>query len=212
MTSLKDSSEIVECATLLQGLLPPNGLAEYITFDLPEPESDNMVKAGRDTLTEVPGTPEYVPELAKTVSSDQEPDQEYIYSDASQAASQAGGHREDALEAALEILCQRGGFSCAIIADDDGLALAEHNPPLNTDVMAAFATVLGGAIAQASHFLDQHEANNISMDINYIDKAVVRKFEARAIPFYLFIICPQDIDERNEIELSLDKIVGILMR
>jgi hypothetical protein len=205
MPSLKDSFEIAECVTLLQDLMPPAGVAQYQTFDQPEsaPQAGpalarpfpDATRAGRQGETPPVATP--VPDRA------QEPSPAPI-------AVLATGHKEERLENALQILCQRGGFSSAIIADDQGLALADYNSPVGTEVLAAFATVLGGAIAQASHFLDQHEANNISMDINYADKAVVRKFTVRALSFYLFIICPQDVDERNEVELSMETIMNLL--
>ncbi len=205
MPSLKDSSEIDECARLLRDLLPPGGIAEYLTFDqpafavmaehAPRPETEMAKAAVSPTPSQAPPAQE-----AKTAQA------------AATIAALESGHKEDRLENALEILCQRGGFSSAVIADDQGLALADHNSPVDTEILAAFATVLGGAIAQASHFLDQHEANNISMDINYADKAVVRKFEVRSTPFYLFIICPQDVDERNEVELSLETIMNMLNR
>jgi hypothetical protein len=210
MISLKDSSEIEECAALLQELLPPGGTAGYITFDLPKTAENDLtgIPAESTLFDAVPAEEPVLPQgTTPPVAAVPEPEQ-YAPVDETPASV----HREDALATLLQTLCQRGGFSCAIIADDSGLALAEHNPPLDTDIMAAFATVLGGAIAQASHFLDQHEANNISMDINYADKAVVRKFTLRDQPFYLFIICPQDVDERNEIELSMDNIIGILGR
>lgn len=206
MPRLKDSHEIAECITLLQHLMPPAGVAHYQTFDQPEPAPQagpalgrplpDLTRAGRQGETPPPvATP--VPDRAE------EPPQAPI-------AVLESGHKEERLENALQILCQRGGFSSAIIADDQGLALADYNSPVNTEVLAAFATVLGSAIAQASHFLDQHEANNISMDINYADKAVVRKFTVRAQSFYLFIICPQDVDERNEVELSMETIMNLL--
>jgi hypothetical protein len=207
MDSLKNSFEIQECATLLQLLLPPGGVAEYATFDQPQPVSVAEQPARQDLFAEATpaypgGKPAHLLLATQDASVKPPAANEPLERD----------HKEDMLEDALQILCQRGRFTSAIIADDQGLALADYNSPVDTAVMAAFATVLGGAIAQASHFLDQHQANNISMDINYADKAVVRKFTIDASPFYLFIICPQDVDERNEVELSLKTIITLLNR
>ena len=51
--------------------------------------------------------------------------------------------------------------------------------------------------------LDQHEADNISMDINYTDKVVLRRFTVKGLQYYLMIVCPQAVDERSDDELSL---------
>ena len=207
MHKIKHSFEITECHALLQELLPPGGLADYLTFEVPQP-TERSTLAGEQSLFPAP--------FADPAAGPARPTAEHLGHQTvpTQTAPLPleQGHTEEKLENALKILCQRGGFSSAIIADDQGLALADFNSPVETDVLAAFATVLGGAIAQASHFLVQHEAINIYMDINYADKAVVRKFMISSTPFYLFIICPQDIDERNEVELSLETISRLLER
>lgn len=118
--------------------------------------------------------------------------------------------RGDQLENILYGMCKRGGFSCAVVADRQGLTLGGYNSPVDMEILAAFTTVLGEAIGKAGRFLDQHEANNISLDINYADKAVVRQFTLAGSPFFIMIICPQNVDERSEIELSLDQIITLL--
>lgn len=120
--------------------------------------------------------------------------------------------RGDQLESILYGMCKRGGFSCAVVADQQGLTLGGYNSPVDMDILAAFTTVLGEAINKAGRFLDQHEANNISIDINYADKAVVRQFTLAENPYFIMIICPQNVDERSEVELSLDQIVTLLQK
>lgn len=120
--------------------------------------------------------------------------------------------RGDQLENILYGMCKRGGFSCAVVADQQGLALGAYNSPVDMEILAAFTTVLGEAISNAGRFLDQHAANNISLDINYADKAVVRQFTLAENPYFIMIICPQNIDERSEVELSLDQIVTLLQK
>ncbi len=210
MNNLKDSSEIEECAALLQGLMLPEGLRKYVTFDPPEPASVTDRHGGRQLL-DVENSGDLVTDAVPSLAPPEESVAE-VPTPGFPELSLEPLHKEDMLKQALQILCQRGGFSSAIIADDNGLALADYNSPVGIEVLAAFATVLGGAIAQASHFLDQREANNISMDINYADKAVVRKFEIRGVFFYLFIICPQDVDERNEVELSMETLTNLINR
>ena len=120
--------------------------------------------------------------------------------------------RGDQLENILYGMCKRGGFSCAVVADQQGLALGIYNSPVDMEILAAFTTVLGEAISKADRFLDQHSANNISLDINYADKAVVRQFTLAEHPYFIMIICPQNVDERNEVELSLDQIITLLQK
>jgi hypothetical protein len=120
--------------------------------------------------------------------------------------------RGDQLESILYGMCKRGGFSCAVVADRQGLTLGGYNSPVDMEILAAFTTVLGEAISKAGRFLDQHEANNISLDINYADKAVVRQFTLAENTYFIMIICPQNVDERSEVELSLDQIVILLQK
>lgn len=118
--------------------------------------------------------------------------------------------RGDLLENVLYGMCQRGGFQGAAVADEQGLALAIYNSPVEGDVLAAFTTVLGEAIGKAGRFLEEHDANNISLDINFTDKAVVRQFVVGERTFFILVICGQEIDERSEIELSIEQITAIL--
>ncbi len=119
-------------------------------------------------------------------------------------------YRGDQLESCLHALCHRGGLSGAMIADDNGFAVAAYNSPVESEVFAALASVLGQTIDKAVFFLGQQDANNISLDVNYADKVVVRKFTVADSPFYLIIVCPQHIDERSEVELSIEQIKSIL--
>ena len=124
--------------------------------------------------------------------------------------SGASGFRGDRIENALEIMCRRGEFIGAVIADINGLPLAVYNSPVGTDALAAFTSVLGNALEKAGHLLDQHGADNISMDINYTDKVVLRRFIVAGQDYYLMIVCPQTVDERSEIELSIEQIISIM--
>lgn len=131
------------------------------------------------------------------------------------AAPAAGGagegmYRGDKLANALYAMCTRGGFSGALIVDDNGLPLAVHNSPVPEEAIGAFAMVLGASLTKAGRLLGQHEADNVSIDINYTDKIVLRRFMIGETPGYLLVICPQEVDERGEVELSIDQIVQIL--
>jgi len=76
--------------------------------------------------------------------------------------------------------------------------------------MAAFTSIMGESMAQAATLLRQPNANNISMDINYLDKIILRKFSIEDVPYFLLIISPQQVDERAEVELSITQISDIL--
>lgn len=119
-------------------------------------------------------------------------------------------YRGDLLEEALVSMCSRGEFSGSVLADNNGLPLAIYNSPVDEDVLAAFTSVLGKSLAETGRLLNQPNANNISMDINYIDKVVLRKFHVEDKPYFLMIISPQQVDERAELELSVNLISNIL--
>ena len=119
-------------------------------------------------------------------------------------------YRSERLQQALAGLCRRGGFSGAVLADESGLPLAEHQSPVGAELVAAFTTVLTFAAEKAGSLLSQHQANHMTLDINYTDKAVLRRFEVRGAPYCLVAICPQTADARGEIEVSIDTLAGIL--
>ncbi len=108
-------------------------------------------------------------------------------------------------------MCRRGRFSGSIITDGAGLLLADHNCPVEPEVVAACGSVLGEAMKQAGELLRQTGANNISLDINYVDKVSLHRFEVGGLPCFLMVICPQQVDERSEIEVSIEQIRAILL-
>lgn len=118
--------------------------------------------------------------------------------------------RGDKLEDTLISMCQRGEFSGSVLADNNGFPLAVYNSPVEENVLAAFTSILGQSLEETARLLNQPNANNISMDINYIDKMVLRKFYVDEMPFFLLIISPQQVDERAELELSVNLLSNIL--
>lgn len=126
------------------------------------------------------------------------------------AAERQPVYRAERVRQLLADMCKRGGFSGAVLADRSGLALAEFNSPLDVDSLAAFASVVGGTLEQAEKLLGKRDANNLALDINYVEKIVVRRFTLAQQPAFLLLICPQSIDERSEVELSIDLIVAVL--
>ena len=69
---------------------------------------------------------------------------------------------------------------------------------------------LGSAIERSSELLNESIAGHIAMDINYTDKLVLRRFLVSGEPYFLLVICPQEADERVEMELTIEQIIAIL--
>lgn len=120
------------------------------------------------------------------------------------------GFRGDRLDRILASMCQRGGFAGAVVVDPSGLPLAAHNSPADIDAVAAFTAVLGDTLERVGRLFDQPGAAAITVDVNYEDKVVVRRFRARDLDLYLFLVCPQTVDERSEVELSTAQMTAVL--
>jgi hypothetical protein len=202
---LKNSSELAESARLISGLLIhiPESLPYDVFHNVCPPGSQSAVVEDvalfADSSTQSPVKLEKV----KTHPPLQ------VVEERDLSASNFMG---DKLENLLAKLCQQSGFQSAIVADDQGLPIGGVNTPVEVNVLAAFSSVLGGVIDKVPYFFEQYNANNISVDINYVDKAVVQKFLIGEVPFFLLIICSQDIDERAYIELFSDQITRLLER
>lgn len=181
MTLILDSSEICAAIKLAAELIP----------------ADNEVAAADIDDKELSAVQESVPPQQRTTASTDEINVDSKY-------------RGDRLEQVIENMCQRSGFIGAIIADSQGLPLAIVNPPVSEEAIAAFTSVLGDALKRAGSLLGQHGAEYLAMDINYQDKIVLRQFQIEATSYSLMVICPQEVDERSEIELSIEQVVAIL--
>lgn len=121
-------------------------------------------------------------------------------------------YRGDRLEYILSSMSKRGGLIGAVVADAKGLPLSDYNSPVGGDILAAFTSVLGSALERAATLLGESGAELISMDINYTDKIVLRRFPVAGEQYFLLVICPQDLDERTEVELSIEQITTVLMQ
>ena len=119
-------------------------------------------------------------------------------------------YRGDLLEDALVSMCRRGDFTGTVLADNNGLPLAIYNSPVDADALAALTSILGKSLDETGRLFEQPDANNISIDLNYIDKVVLRKFLVNDEPYFLMVISPQEVDVRAELELSINHISAIL--
>jgi predicted regulator of Ras-like GTPase activity (Roadblock/LC7/MglB family) len=125
-------------------------------------------------------------------------------------ASSPGAYRGDRLEAALARLCARAGLTGAVVADATGLPLAAHGGPVDPGRVAALASALGDALAQAERFLGLGPVDRIAVAVGFSDKAVLRQFAIEGRTYGLVVICPDVQDERGEVELSIEEIRAIL--
>lgn len=206
MNNLKNSSELREAARLINDLLisMPESLPYEVFHDVCPPDYHNQAIDDSALFAEPSAHP---PALAAPPSQASVP--AYPSETTDLGDSEFVGDR---LEKLLSNLCRQSGFRSAVVADDQGLPIGGFNTPIMVDQLAAFSSVLGTVIDKVPYFFDQTDANNISVDISYMDKAVVRKFMIRETPFFLLIICSQDIDERAYIELFSDQITSLLER
>ncbi len=193
MKTLKNSFEIKEAARIFGELVadaaviaPEKADSQWPKIVLATPVA---VSADADNLDDQA--------MAATTFSQEESPAQVVY-------------RSDQLHDSLVAMCKRGGFNGAVVADNNGFPLAAYNSPVDDDVIAAFTSVLGMALEQAGQLLDEHEANHIIMNINYTEKAALRQFFIDDAPYFLMIICPQEVDEKSEIELSIDRVTAIL--
>ncbi len=199
MSILKDSSELKEAFDLFRDFVEEGAPVRYRSM------------GGADSLQSVDGV---VPETAPRVVTAPVVQTQKVVGATPMPVQPLeeveGEFRGDRLENALIAMCRRGGFKGAVVADDSGLPLAVHNSPVETEEIAAFTAILGDALGKAGRFLHEHGADYISMDINYEEKVVVRSFDVLSLKMYLMVLCPQTMDERAEVELSLQQIASIL--
>ncbi len=112
----------------------------------------------------------------------------------------------DRLQQELELICRRSGFSGAVVTDDLGLPFAAVNPPVSTEDLSAFCSVLGQALDKAGAVIGHSGAEFLCLDIDYEQKVVLRRFAVGKESCLLMVTCQQDVDERSEIEISIARL------
>ncbi|PID76068.1 MAG: hypothetical protein CSB23_00200 [Deltaproteobacteria bacterium] len=204
---LRNSSELAKATELINDLLLP--IPESLQYDVfhnitPSSQHARPEEKGPLFIGEAPVEPSPQPVAPqKTV-------QEPVL--LSQEELEDVGFTEERLEKLLANLCQQSSFQSAVVADSKGLPIGGINTPVAMEVLAAFSSVLGDVLDRVPNFFEQYEPGNISLDINYVDKVVVKKFLLEEEFFYLLILCSQDIDERAYIELFSEQITKVLKR
>lgn len=209
MSSLKNSSELLESAALLAQLLgkeqKDESRDENFIFHV---SPDNDVHEIPEPIFSTPPQSEAPPPVSRFPATEfpfehldhLEPADEHVIHE----------FRDNKLEDILGDMCRRSGMIGALLADVNGLPVASYRSPVENEVFAAFASVLGETMDKAGYFLDQHDADYIAVDINYADKAVVKKFLIDDAIFYLIIIVPKHINERGEVDYTIEKLNSVL--
>ncbi|NTV15208.1 MAG: ParA family protein [Desulfobulbaceae bacterium] len=118
--------------------------------------------------------------------------------------------KSDQVSAILRDLCVNGGCRGAVIADEMGLPLAEHQSPFGVDALATYASMLGETLVNAGNILMVPEANNLVMDINEEEKMVMRRFSIMGSFYFLLVVCPQERAILGEVGYAADRIAAEL--
>jgi hypothetical protein len=126
------------------------------------------------------------------------------------ADSESFEGRGRTLEDLIKRMCQRSNFSGAVVTDDSGYPLAVVNPPVTSDALPAFSSALGQALKRGGELLKHDRAEYLSLDINYEEKIVLRRFAIQESHYLLLVSCSQDVDYRSEIEVSIEQIIAAL--
>lgn len=209
---LWDSFDFQEISDLIQELINSSDVHQKKSIIEPQPQLQELeVQMNDQKIQELEPAVEVepvpiVPVAVPVVESEEKPDVK------PEAEFSIGSERMDPLEHALLRMCKRGDFHGAVLADFGGLPLAIYNSPVEGELLAAFTTIMGESLVKAATLLNHTNANNISMDINYVDKIVLRAFPVGESQYFLMIICPQSVDERAEVEVSIAHISEIISR
>lgn len=116
----------------------------------------------------------------------------------------------DRVSEILRDLCTTSGCRGAVVADEMGLPLAEHQSPFGVDALATYGSILGETLAGADSILKMPEANNVVMDLNEDDKLVLRRFTIMDSYYFLLAVCPQDVEILGEMGYAADRIAAEL--
>ncbi len=210
MSTLRNSSELLESAALLKRLLSGDREDKTPEGDLIfHVRPDDAVREVPEPLFSIRPQPETPP---LPVEDQPAADLPFDHLDRLEETERLGigEFRDNKLEDILSDMCRRSGMIGALLADINGLPVAAYRSPVENEVFAAFASVLGETMDKVGYFLDQHDANYIAVDINYADKAVVKKFLIDDAIFYLIVIVPKHINERGEMDYTIERLNNVL--
>jgi hypothetical protein len=120
------------------------------------------------------------------------------------------GTRQERLDALLSTACTRGGFASMALCDEAGLPLAVVHSPIDEDRLAGLTAVLGEALSRVARLWAGPRPEALSLDIDWSDKLVFRAFTADDRGYALLAVCPQAVDERGELELTVGAAIELI--
>jgi predicted regulator of Ras-like GTPase activity (Roadblock/LC7/MglB family) len=119
----------------------------------------------------------------------------------------AGGLRAERLDPILLAMCERGGFSGAVLADSAGLPVAVYPGALAADRLAAASAVLAEALVAVSQELGEIPGGHLTIDIDHRDKLVLHRFPFGQRQYFLLTVTRQVANERGEMERAVRQIL-----
>jgi hypothetical protein len=120
------------------------------------------------------------------------------------------GNRGERLQHVLEQLCTRAGFLSAVACDPQGLPLAVHDCPIPQEALVALTSLLANTLSRTADITGWTQASSLSVDLDYERKAVLKRFVVHDDPYLLLVLCPQGVDERTEIEVSIQELIVLI--
>jgi hypothetical protein len=117
---------------------------------------------------------------------------------------------DDKLGNILMRMCMRGDFAYGVIFDDNGFVVANYGNQYDESVISAIAAVLGATQEKIVKMIEGDIHGSISLDLNLLDKIVLTRFEIGSAGFYIIVVCPQDRDVSEELELTISEIKNVL--
>jgi predicted regulator of Ras-like GTPase activity (Roadblock/LC7/MglB family) len=217
MKTLKDSSELRETRELLLALMNEPG-SDPTAAAGAAPQKAVVAASDSPAVSAAASTVVRAPEAAPAAHEPEDaPVEQWV------ALSAPGGDlpatplvaspqssRSDRLHNILALLCEREGFTGALVTDNSGLPLAASSAAAASENLAAFSTVLGDALVKASSYLGQDDATDVSLDINARQRIVLRRFALEGRPCYLLVLCTAGQEPRRAMAAAIPGIVSTL--
>lgn len=121
-----------------------------------------------------------------------------------------GEYTDDKLGNVLMRMCQRGQFTYGVLIDADGFFLGKYGSQYEDEKISALAALLGSAQEKLRSLLESSSEGVLSFDLNLLDKLVFCPFDLGGTQFFILIVCPQDRDVHEELELTISEIKAVL--
>jgi hypothetical protein len=193
---LKNSSEIMEAVELFTRL---TGFASQ------KPVEELPVKSVVEHEEKFESIPETEPEKTITFLK-KSPD-----NPVSVEIEDESQYTDDKLGNVLMRMCKRGDFSIGIVFDKEGFMLAKYGKKFEDSIVSALASILGTTQDKVRATIESPSHGAVSVDLDFMDKMVLARFDMDNSGFYLLVVCAQDRDVSEEFELTISEIKTVLV-